>query len=221
MTFLIQLAILILTLPIASQGGTLTLPAGAQLTVVMETSLTTKKTKVGDPFRARLVVPVFANQREVLPVGTSIEGTVVNLKGPGRVKGKAQMQLRPDMLYLPDGRDIALGAELKSAQSEDGQVKLDPKEGTIQGGGKKGMDAKKTIGGVGLGAGIGGIAGGGTGAAIGAGAAGTVAILHQVFKRGKDADLPAGSELVLEVTRDVSFSDMQEVPQKPKIPLVK
>ncbi len=196
---------------IVAQGGNLTLPSGAKLQVVLETTLTTKTTKVGDPFRARLVVPVWANEHEILPVGTAVTGTVVGLKGAGRVKGRAEMQLRPEMIYLPDGRDISLGATLADAQTG-GDEKLDPKEGTVKGGGKDGIDTRKTIAGAAVGAGIGAVTAGGTGAAIGAGTAGAIALLHHVLKKGKDASLPAGTELVLEVTRSVSFSDMQEVP---------
>src|SRR4051812_42938564 len=118
-----------------ARAGTITVPAGTQLQAVLETSLNTKTTQVGDAFRARLVVAVFVNQREALPVGTAVTGTVVNLKGPGRVKGRAEMQLRPEMIYLPDGRDIPLGATLGSAKSE-GDERVDAKEGTIKGGGK-------------------------------------------------------------------------------------
>ncbi len=194
-----------------AQAGTLTLPSGAQLHVVLETTLTTKTTIVGDPFRARLVLPVWANEHEILPVGTAVTGTVVGLKGAGRVKGRAEMQLRPEMIYLPDGRDISLGATIESAQTG-GDEKLDPKEGTITGGKKDGINAGRTIKGAAVGAGIGAVTAGGTGAAIGAGAVGAIALLHHVLKKGKDASLPAGTELVLEVTRDVSLSDMQEVP---------
>lgn len=194
---------------IVAHAGTLTLPAGTQLQVVLETTLTTKTTKVGDPFRARLVVSVFDNGREALPIGTAVTGTVVSLTGPGRVKGRAEMQLQPEIIYLPDGRDISLGATVNSART-DGDERVDPKEGTVKGGGKDRMSAGKTIKGAAAGAGIGAIAGGGTGAAIGAGAAGAIAVLHHTLKKGKDASLAAGSELVLEITRPVSFSDMQE-----------
>jgi hypothetical protein len=55
--------------------------------------------------------------------------------------------------------------------------------------------------------------GGGQGAAIGAGAVGAIALLHYIFKRGKDAELPAGSELVLELNRSLTFNPtMEEVP---------
>ena len=197
--------------PTCALAGTITLPAGTTLHVILETTLTTKGAKVGDSFRARMVMPVFLNQREVLPMGTSVEGTIVGLQGPGRLKGKAEMQLRPDKLLLPDGRDISLAASLESAKGAD-DVKVDSKEGTVKSsGGKNDVSARTVGGGVGLGAGIGAVAGGGMGAAVGAGAAGTVFLLHHLFKKGKDAVLPAGSELTLEVTRPFSFSDMQEV----------
>ena len=80
------------TLPAHAESITLT--TGAKLHMVLETTLTTKTSKVGDPFRARLVIPVFANEREALPIGTVIEGTVASLETPGRVRGNAQMQLR-------------------------------------------------------------------------------------------------------------------------------
>jgi hypothetical protein len=195
-----------------ARAGQMTLPAGTQLQVVLETTLNTKKSKVGDPFQARLVVAVWSEGREILPVGTSIEGIVVSMKAPGRVKGRAFMQLRPDTLYLPDGRDIELGASLQSAKNEGKDLNLDPKEGTVKSDGKSGPNARKIAEGVGIGGAVGAGVGGASGAAIGAGAAASVAVLHQVFKKGKDAEMLAGTELMLEVTRSVSFSDMQEVP---------
>ena len=200
-----------MTISALAHAGTITVPDGTQLQAILETTLSTKTTKVGDSFRARLVVPVFVNQMEALPVGTAVTGTVVNLKAPGRVKGRAEMQLRPEMIYLPDGRDIPLGASL-GATNSDGGEHVEAKEGTVKGGGKDHIPVGKTIKGAAAGAGIGAMAGGGTGAAIGAGAAGAIALIHHTLKKGKDASLQAGTELTLEITRPVSFSDMQEVP---------
>ncbi len=195
----------------ALQAGTITLPTGTQLRVVMETTINTKKNAAGDPFRARLVMPVWFEQREVVPIGTMVEGTIASLKGPGRAAGRAQMQLQPQKLVLPDGRDIVLTAAIQGLQTGD-DTSLDPKEGTVKAPGKDGINKGATAGGAVLGAGVGAAIGGGTGALVGAGAVGAIAVLHQVFKRGKDADVPAGSELVLELNRPVSLSDMQEVP---------
>lgn len=209
----------------AVRAGTLTLPAGTQLNVVLETTLNTKTTQVGDRFRARVVLPVWANQKEILPVGTAVVGTVVNLKGPGRVKGRAEMQLRPEKFLLPDGRDVLLGASIESAKTDD-DTKIVGKEGTVKAGGKDGIDKRQTATGAVMGAAVGLATAGGTGAAIGAGAVGAIVLLHQVLKKGKDASLNAGTELVLETTRDVTFSDMLEVrtpavqPMDQRVPLV-
>lgn len=195
---------------VPARAESVALPTGTQLHVVLETTLTTKGSKVGDPFRARLVIPVFANEREVLPVGTVIEGKLASLQAPGRVKGKAEMQLRPEKFILPDGRDFSLAATLKDAQTGD-ELDVDSKEGTVSRSGKDGMDVQKTAGGAVMGAGIGAMTGGGKGALIGAGAVGAIAVLHQILKRGKDANLPAGSEVVLELNRPASIPLMEEV----------
>ena len=195
---------------VPARAESVTLPAGAQLHVVMETTLTTKGSKAGDSFRARLVIPMFVNEREALPVGTVIEGTLASLQAPGRVKGKAEMQLRPEKILLPDGRDFSLAATLTDAQTGD-DLDVDSKEGTVSRSGKDGMDVKQTAGGAVMGAGLGTMVGGGKGALIGAGAVGAIAVLRQVFKRGKDADLPAGSEIVLELNRPVAIPLMEEV----------
>ena len=195
-----------------AHSETITLPAGTALQVVMETTLSTKNSKEGDPFRSRLVLPLFADERQVLPVGCIIEGTVARLETPGRVKGKAEMQLRPETLTFPDGRTVPVTATVTEAQTGD-KIEVDPEEGTIQASGsKEGMDARGVGTTAATSAVIGGVMAGGTGAAIGAGAVGAIALLHQLFKRGKDADLPAGSEIVLELNRPVYFETMEEVP---------
>ena len=195
---------------VSAGAESVTLPRGTQLHVVIETTLTTKGSKVGDPFRARMVMPVFVSEREALPIGSVIEGKLASVQGPGRVKGKAQMQLRPEKITLPDGRDFSLAATISEAQTGD-YLQVDPKEGTVSRSGKEGMDAKQTAGGAVMGATIGAMTGGGKGALIGAGAVGAIALLHQILKRGKDADLPAGSEIVLELNREVSIPKMEEV----------
>jgi len=196
---------------VPARAESITLPVGTKLHMVLETSLTTKGNKVGDPFRARLVIPVFANEREAIPLGTVIEGKLASLQAPGRVRGSAEMQLRPEKFILPDGRDFTLAATLTEAQTGD-ELNVDPQEGTMSRTGKEGMDVKGTAGGAVMGGAMGGMVGGGKGALIGAGAIATVAVLRQIFKRGRDADLPAGSEIVLELNRDVSIPLMQEVP---------
>ena len=196
----------------AARAQVVTLPPGTTLQVVLETYLNTNESKSGDPFRSHLVMPVFVNEEEVLPVGCVVEGSVVRVQGPGRVGGKAEMQLRPEKLTLPSGEVLELTATITGGQGAD-NTKVDAEEGTIQASGKEGINTRGVATTATTGAVLGTIMGGGQGAAIGAGAVGAIALLHYIFKRGKDAELPAGSELVLELNRSLSFNPtMEEVP---------
>lgn len=199
-----------------AKAQVVTLPTGTTLQVVMETYLNTKESKNGDAFRSHLVMPVFVNEQEVLPIGAVVEGTVVRVQGPGRVAGKAEMQLRPEKLTLPNGETLTLTATITGGHAGE-NTKVDSEEGTIQASGKDGMNTRGVATTATTGAILGGIMAGGQGAAIGAGAVGAIALLHQIFKRGKDAELPAGSEIVLELNRPLSFNPtMEEVPPEPK-----
>jgi hypothetical protein len=207
-----------LTIPmLLASAQVVTLPAGATLQVVMETRLNTKDSKTGDAFRSRLVMPVFVDEQEVLPIGCVVEGTVARVQGPGRVSGRAELQLRPEKMTLPSGEVLELAATVTSGQGDE-NTRVTGEEGTIQGSGKDGMDARGTATTATTGAVLGGIMGGGQGALIGAGAVGAIALIHQLFKRGNDAELPAGSELILELNRPLSFNPtMVEVPPEQRM----
>ncbi|MBI4441826.1 MAG: TrbI/VirB10 family protein [Acidobacteria bacterium] len=209
-TLAVSAVLFFLVIPARSQN-IITLPAGTTLHVVMETALSTANSKEGELFRSRLVLPVFADEREVLPVGCTVEGTVIRLKQPGRVAGKAEMQLRPESLTFPDGTTVDLTATLTGAQAGD-DTKVDSEEGTVKASGSEGMDTRGVITSAGTSAVIGGVMAGGTGAIIGAGAVGAIALLSQIFKRGRDAELPPGTEITLELNRPLSFTTSQNLP---------
>ena len=197
---------------LSATAQVVTLPAGATLQVVMETRLNTKDSKSGDAFRSHLVLPVFVDEQEVLPVGCIVEGTVVRVQGPGRVSGRAELQLRPEKMTLPSGEVLTLTATVTGGQGDE-NTKVTGEEGTVQASGKDGMDVRGTATTAVTGAVLGTVMAGGQGALIGAGAVGAIALIHQLFKRGNDAELPAGSELVLELNRPLSFNPtMEEVP---------
>jgi len=206
---------------VAVHAQVVTLPAGTNLQVVLETYLNTKYSQSGDPFRSRLVMPVFVDEQEVLPIGGVVEGTVVRVQEPGRIRGKAEMQLRPEQITLPSGDVLPLSASITGGAAGENTT-VDPEEGTIQASGTEGMDVRGTAGGATTGAILGAIiadqsgASIGTGAAIGAGAIVAIAVLRQLFKRGNDAALPAGSEITLQLNRPLSFNPtMQEAPPAP------
>ena len=218
----IWMAAIFLLTGLVAQAQVLTLPAGTSFQVVLETHLNTKDSKQGDKFKARMVMPVFLEGQEALPVGGLVEGTVVRVQGPGRVSGKAEMQLKPEKITLPSGDVLPLTAAIIGGTAgENTQVKSGEEEGTIQGSGKKGPGVRSSASAISTGTILGAVIadqGGGSigeGAAIGAGAVVAGILLHQLFKKGNDADLPAGSEITLELNRPMTFNPtMQEVPPK-------
>jgi hypothetical protein len=151
-----------------------------------------------------------------LPHDCLVEGTVVRVQQPGRVGGKAELQLKPEKITLPSGDVLPLSAAITAGKAGD-STEVKGGEGTIQASGKDGINKRSTISQAGMGTIIGANIGGGQGAAIGAGAAVAVALITQIFKRGKNADLPPGSELTLELNQPLTFNPtMKEVPLQKK-----
>ena len=80
-------------LPLASLAQTappVTLPAGTQLPVSIPDHL---PMKAGEPLRATLIYPVYADNRLVLPAGTVVNGTVLSLAPQPAVRRRARLGL--------------------------------------------------------------------------------------------------------------------------------
>jgi hypothetical protein len=205
----------------AAHAQVVTMPAGTTFQVILETHLNTKESKAGDKFKARMVMPIFVNEQEVLPVGGTVEGTVVRVQEPGRVGSKAEMQLSPEKITLPNGDVLPLSATITGGTAGE-NTKVDSEEGTVQGSGKPKTATRSVLSGTSTGAILGAVvanqagAGIGTGAIIGAGAVAAILLGRQIFRKGNDADLPAGSEITLQLNRALTFNPtMQEVAPAP------
>jgi hypothetical protein len=176
--------------------GSLSVPRNTILTLELLNPLSTDVTQRNDPFKARVVQPTeFAN--------LIVEGRVVQVKRPGKVKGTAELQLTFERLVSPDNRATGLHAELLEVipLTSDGAPDVDP-EGGVRGRDSTKDDATKVGAATGIGAIIGVIAGGGRGAAIGAiigGGAGTAGVMSQ---RGHDLRLEQGQQMKIRVSAD-------------------
>ncbi|OFV92728.1 MAG: hypothetical protein A3F68_06495 [Acidobacteria bacterium RIFCSPLOWO2_12_FULL_54_10] len=197
--------------PAVMRGETVKLAAGTPLHVQLETTLSTKTSKPGEAFRARIVYAVFADEREAIPVGSMVEGTIVNLKAPGRTSGEPQIQLRPDSIVFPDGSRAQLTASVTETSGGGDKVEVDSEEGTISSSGKDGVSKGKLATNAATAATLGAIyTGSAEGALIGAGAVGAITLFHYLFKRGKDLEIPAGSELVMELNREFTYTALED-----------
>jgi hypothetical protein len=175
--------------------------AGTRILLRLTNSVDTKHAVAGDRVYLQTAAPVFLNGRLVIPQGSFVIGSITEAQRPGRVKGKAALNLRFETLTLPNGvaRDL-----LSRADSADGR-RVDS-EGRVQGDGSKARDAMTVGTTTAVGAGIGGLAGApGIGAAAGA-VAGLAGILGT---RGPDLVVHQGTSMEMVLDRDLTFSSLE------------
>jgi hypothetical protein len=185
-----------------ARGEPWSVPAGTTLHCRITETLTTKLNHQGDPFTVTISEPVLANGREVIPVGSKLQGRISQMDRPGRIKGVGQMRLTLEQITFPDSRRLPLSAVLLTVYGAD-NVKVVGSEGFVKGPSSRTPELEE------IGAGT----AGGTllglifahpviGAAFGA-AATTV---DRMRRRGKDLTLPAGTQLNYQLTRALEIS---------------
>ena len=157
-----------------------TVSSGTALTVTLAEPLSTDANKEGDKFSAHLTQPLVVNGRVVADKGDLVTGHINKLEEPGRVKGRARLELLLDQI---------------TTSHKTYNVSTEPF--IVVAGSNKDRDAAIIAGGAGVGAIIGAVTGGGKGAALGAiigGGSGTTAVL-----------LTKGEQLKLEPETRVNF----------------
>jgi hypothetical protein len=182
-----------------------TVPDGTRIQAKLETTLSSKTNRQGDRFTAKVTEPVIAGGKAVIPLNTIIEGRISAVKTAGKVKGRSEMNLSYERLIFPNGVSetiVASQADLDPNQKEE----VDSKEGTIKGESSRKRDAVAVGAGTGIGAGIGAIAGGGKGAAIGAGTGALVGLADSMLRKGKEIEIPAGTQLVIKLERPLTIT---------------
>jgi len=161
--------------------------------------LHTGRSKPGDSVYLRTAVPVAANDRVVIPQGSTVVGTIT--EGPplkGKAKSKRDLYIRFDTLTLPDGR----ARDLRSRP--DG-----PGEGRVAGQTDPGHETRTVTRDTGLGASIGTLAGAASGhtlAGLGIGGlAGAAAGLGSVMADRRNVTLPRGTHVEMVTDRELRF----------------
>jgi len=179
------------------------LPTGTAVKMKLETTLATFSSKAGDPFSARVTEPVVIDGKTVIPIGATVEGRVTKASGPRRIAGKPTIAIFPENLVLPNGDRFMLNASLVDTSRGHGtDVNT---EGQFKGAGHDGKDLTEIGMGTGGGMLIGGLAGGGKGLLIGGAVGATLTVTHWLGKH-RSATLPAGTELVMELSRPMTMT---------------
>jgi hypothetical protein len=166
-----------------------TIPAGTNLSIVLDTSVGSDTSHVEEAVSAHLSRALHVGGRDVVAEGSRITGVVTDAKRSGKVKGLAHVALRFTSL-IPSGDDqrykISTSAVGRTAQS----TKKD--------------DALKVGAPAAGGAIIGALIGGKKGALIGTAAGGGAGTAVVMSTRGKEVRLARGAALVLRLAEPVT-----------------
>lgn len=185
----------------------ISLPTGTKVLLVLKNTVSSKNGKIGDGVYLETTFPVTANSRVVIPAGTYVQGQIAHVQNSGRVKGRAEIQLRFTSLIFNNGYTVNLAGSLESADSSDSQRVKNDGEGTVQADGSKGKDAATIATTTGTGTLIGGLSHGLKGAGIGAGAGAAIGVLTTMLTRGDEVRLEGGTtiEMVLQRPLDLEL----------------
>jgi hypothetical protein len=166
----------------------ITVPAGTRILIRTTDAIDSSKQKTGYRFTSSLETNLQANDVVVAPRGTTVYGQLASASSAGRMAGSSQLTL--------ELTDIVINGTAYPLLTSTYEIK---------GKGEGGNTAKKVIGGVGLGALIGGIAGGGTGAGIGALVGGAGGTAMAASKKGQQLSIPSESLLEFRLGQPVKL----------------
>jgi type IV secretion system protein VirB10 len=206
----------------AQAPGVFQVDPGTRILLNMINSVSTKQALVGDRLYLETAFPIVSNGHIIVPQGSWVTGTITEVKKPGRVKGKGELQVRFDSLTLPNGVTKTFKSDLGSLDARQNET-LKREDNTIKGPGGKKDDADTVIGttvaGGAVGAGVGAAAGHfGTGSAIGLGAGAAAGLIGVLVSRGPDATLTKGSTVEMILDRPLVFTaedlDMSKAPPR-------
>ncbi len=180
------------------------LPVGTLLHVRLHDEIATLSTQPNTAFTAELAQDVISDGRVVLPAGTTVEGTVTQVRGGRRIHGTALIHLEAQAVVLPDGTRMPMrGTVIDTDQYAKTRVNA---EGDILH--KENVGAtlaamSLTTGGA---AAAGAVFGGGVGALIGAGVGAGISTVWWL-KQDRQTHLPKDSLVVVSLRAPLKYAE--------------
>jgi len=172
--------------------ATVDLPTGSRIRVRLDQDLGSKISSPGESFSATVVEDVVVNGQTVIAKDSRADGTVIDAKALGHIKGGAYLSIRIDRVHTNWGSYPVETSSIDRAEK-----------------GKGKRTALMAGGGGAFGAIIGGIAGGGKGALIGAAAGGGAGTAGSAFTGNKQILLPAETLLTFHLEHPVHIIERQ------------
>jgi len=179
------------------QGRVTTVPVGTAFQVITDDTLNSKRSQVGEVFKATLAQPISINGDVVIPAGSEVTGQITYLQDSGRIGKNAKMEIKFTSIKPLYGNRVPIIAKvltedntgiIKGGSLKEQLVSSAKAEAIITAGG--------TLAGAGIGAALGGVTAG-TGAAVGAASGAGIGIIYLFWRKGKDVKVPSGTKMVI------------------------
>jgi len=189
---------------------TYTVPAGTKVLLQLRSAVNTKSAKTGDGVYLASTFPVVVGTRVLIPAGVYVQGVVDNVVRPGRVKGRAQLNLHFTSIIFPNGSVVEIPGIINSLPGAHDRT-VDA-EGKVEQNSSKGHDVAEAAK-IGLeGAGIGTIGGAATGhplegLAIGGLSGAAVGAAVALFTRGNDINIENGTPVEMVLQRPLTLEE--------------
>jgi hypothetical protein len=173
---------------------------GTQIRVRLLDTLSTAMSQSGETFHTRVASDVFRGNDVLIPAGSEIDGTVVQVS-MGHTGGHGSMLLRPETVIMPNGSHYRLYAQLTDTPGSNTHVNS---EGTVIPGSRLKKDGIEYGGAVGAGAVTGAVLGGPAGALAGT-LIGAGAITVHLLVDHPQATLESGTALIFALTEPLNL----------------
>jgi peptidoglycan hydrolase-like protein with peptidoglycan-binding domain len=171
----------------ASAQSRLVLPAGSVIIVRTTTPLQSATARSGQTFDTDVEEAVGVDEYTAIPAGSRIRGTVT-LATPATRQQSGVIEVTFDRLTLPNGTSFPITGKLTSTDSaERRQIESDPNARVVLVGERGGIGAA--------------IAGAGSGRSTN----NVLTALGAILSRGQDVNVPAGTQLAVQLERPVSL----------------
>jgi hypothetical protein len=174
--------------------ATVSLPAGAWVTVRVNEPLSSDHNQTGDAFTGTLLEPIIANGLLIARRGESVTGVVTEAQKAGRVAGVSHLKLELTGIQLADGRQIQV------------KTKLIDRRGNTSYGRDAAAIGTTTAAGAAIGAGV----NGGVGAGVGAAAGLVVSTIGVMLTRGRPTVVGPEIPLTFSMETPISLDNSQQ-----------
>jgi hypothetical protein len=171
------------------QPSTVTIPAGARVSVRMIDSIDSAHNQAGQVFRASLDGPLVSHGQVIVRAGAPVSVLLAQVRDAGRIKGSSDLEVRLSSLDYR-GRNYPIDSSIYEEQGK----------------GRGKQTIERTGIGAAAGAIIGAIAGGGKGAAIGSAAGGGAGAGFQLFTHGQQVKIPSESVLTFRLEAPLTLT---------------